>query len=171
MPFAANLLGYMLLSVLVFSDLQCPDCAAFQRTLDEILVPRFDGRVSFEHRDFPLPKHTWARRAAVAAQAFEAQRAGLGSEFRRWILERVLEIDAEGLPGYVAQFAGEYDADSTRTAGAEFEAAVEASYRDGVARGVARTPTVIVGEVPFVEHFSVEALSAAIEAALGEVRA
>ena len=51
----------------IYEDLQCPDCAAFERMLNEKLLPQYGGKVAFIHRDFPLAKHAWARRAAIAA--------------------------------------------------------------------------------------------------------
>ena len=54
--------------VIIYEDLQCPDCADFRRMLDTQLLPRFAAKVAFEHRDFPLAKHAWARKAAIAAR-------------------------------------------------------------------------------------------------------
>ena len=55
--------------VLIYEDLQCPDCAEFRRMMDEKILPRYAERVAFVHRDFPLAKHAWARKAAIAALA------------------------------------------------------------------------------------------------------
>ena len=57
--------------VLIYEDLQCPDCADFRTMLDQQLLPRYAATVRFEHRDFPLAKHAWARKAAIAARFFE----------------------------------------------------------------------------------------------------
>ncbi|NWF85183.1 MAG: thioredoxin domain-containing protein, partial [Bryobacteraceae bacterium] len=46
--------------VVIYEDLQCSDCAAFRKMLDEKLLPRYGSKVAFEHRDFPLAKHSWA---------------------------------------------------------------------------------------------------------------
>ena len=43
---------------------------------------------------------------------------------------------------------------------------VDKDLADGVARGVAKTPTVFVDGAPFVETFTVEAISQAIETAI-----
>jgi len=45
-------------------------------------------------------------------------------------------------------------------------ALVERDFQDGVARGVAKTPTVFIGGKPFIEHFSFEDISQSIEEAL-----
>ena len=56
--------------VLIYEDLQCPDCAAFRKMMDETLLPHYGARVAFVHRDFPLAKHAWARKAAIASRYF-----------------------------------------------------------------------------------------------------
>ena len=45
---------------------------------------------------------------------------------------------------------------------------VEKDFQDGVARGVSKTPTVFVEGVPFVETFSFEQISKAIDEALAK---
>src|SRR5512141_530537 len=69
--------------VLIFEDLQCPDCADFRKMLDEKLLPRYAGRVAFIHRDFPLARHAWARQAALASRYFATIKPELAVEFRR----------------------------------------------------------------------------------------
>jgi protein-disulfide isomerase len=71
---------------IVYEDLQCPDCAAFRRMLDDKLLPAYGGKVAFVHRDFPLAKHAWARRAAIAARFFTDQKPELGLEYRRYTM-------------------------------------------------------------------------------------
>ena len=70
---------------MIYEDLQCPDCAAFRRMMDEKLLPEYAGKVAFVHRDFPLAKHAWARRAAIAARFFRSEERRVGKECRsRW---------------------------------------------------------------------------------------
>src|SRR6266568_4516434 len=71
--------------VIVYEDLQCPDSAVFRIMLDQNL-PRYSSTVRFEHRDFPLSKHAWARQAAIAARHFEETRPGLGLAFRKYAM-------------------------------------------------------------------------------------
>jgi len=35
--------------VLIYEDLQCPDCAEFRRMMDEKILPRYGERVAFIH--------------------------------------------------------------------------------------------------------------------------
>jgi protein-disulfide isomerase len=48
------------------------------------------------------------------------------------------------------------------------EALVEKDYADGVARGIAHTPTALVNGAPFIETFTFEEIGAGIESALKE---
>src|SRR5882762_7808656 len=77
--------------VIVYEDLQCPDCADFRNMLDEKLLPRYSSTVRFEHRDFPLSKHAWARPAAIASRFFEETRPGLGLAYRKYAMAHLRE--------------------------------------------------------------------------------
>ncbi len=156
--------------VLIFEDLQCPDCAAFRRMLDEKLLPKYGGKVAFEHRDFPLAKHAWARKAAIAARSLQETSPELALKFRRDILGNIREAKAAGFEQWLAQWAGANNLDAAKLAAAledpKLAEAVENDFQDGVARGVAKTPTVFVNGVPFIETFTVEEVSKAIDEAL-----
>jgi protein-disulfide isomerase len=156
--------------VLVYEDLQCPDCAAFRKMMDDHLLVRFGAKVAFEHRDFPLPKHDWARKAAVAARFFEQLKAEHGVEFRRETMANLKQIKAAAFDEHVRSFARKKGVDEARAVAALSDAAlhalVDADYQEGIARGVGRTPTVLVNERPFIETFTLAEISAGIEAEL-----
>ena len=156
--------------VLIFEDLQCSDCANFRRMLDEKLLPRFGAKVAFEHRDFPLAKHAWARKAAIAARFFQAASAELAVAFRKYALANLRQITAANFDERLAAFAKQNGVDPAKALAAlddpAFAALVEKDVQDGVARGVAKTPTAFVDGAPFVETFTFEEISKAIEAAL-----
>src|SRR5215472_5356025 len=146
--------------VLIYEDLQCPDCADFRVMLDQKLLPRYAATVRFEHRDFPLAKHAWARKAAIAARFFEETKPGLGLAYRRYSLAHLRQITADSFDDKLAQFAKENGVDPIKAVAslsdARLAALVEADYQEGVARGVAHTPTVLVNGRPFVETFAAE---------------
>ncbi len=159
--------------VLIYEDLQCSDCAAFRRMLDESLLPRFGARVAFEHRDFPLARHDWARPAAMAARHFARQRPQVGIAWRREILSRIRETSAATLPERVRAFARAHGLDAAAAVAAlddvKLAEAVDADYQDGIARGISRTPTVLVEGVAFVEPASPDGIAAALQQALQKV--
>lgn len=159
--------------VVIYEDLQCSDCAVFRKMMDDQLLPKFGAQAAFEHRDFPLTKHAWARAAAIAARHFGAMDPALGVAFRRTTFAKLKEItDPAKLADHVAAFArangkdaGEAVAALTAT-GSVLAAAVDEDYQEGVARGIAKTPTVFVNGEPFVETFTVEAISKSIAQAI-----
>lgn len=156
--------------VLIYEDLQCPDCAAFRRMLDEKILPLYGERVAFVHRDFPLAKHAWARKAAIAARYFSEVKTELGLAYRRHIMATIPETKADNFNDKLSAFARDNGVDPAQALAAlddhRLAALVERDFQDGVARGVAKTPTVFVSGKPFIEHFSFEDISQSIEDAL-----
>ncbi len=160
--------------VVVYEDLQCPDCAAFRRMMDEHLLPKYGARAAFEHRDFPLAKHAWARQAAAAARFFDSVNPALGVRYRRHTMENIRHTTVENFADRLSTFADQHGIDSERArqslADPKIAAAVEADFQEGVARGVAKTPTVFVDGEPFIERFDLEAIAKSIDAALARYK-
>ncbi len=156
-----------LVHVVIYEDFQCLDCAHFRKMMDEKLLPKFKDTVSFEHRDFPLPKHDWARKAAVAARYFQSIRPDLSIRFRRFVFANVLKIDAENFDQWLKKFAKKEAQDPAAALAVlndpTLKQSVEKDYEEAVAKGIAKTPTVLVNGQPFIETFEYEDLAAAIE--------
>ncbi|MBI4037080.1 thioredoxin domain-containing protein [Candidatus Daviesbacteria bacterium] len=55
-----------------FSDFQCPACAAVEPTIRQMLAD-YQGKINFVYRHFPLPQHQNAVKAALAAEAAGVQ--------------------------------------------------------------------------------------------------
>lgn len=156
--------------VLMFEDLQCSDCAAFRLMMDEKLLPRYESKVTFEHRDFPLAKHPWARKAAIASRAFLEIGPKLALDFRREIMANIRETTSANFNERIGAFANSRGVKPIRVLAAlndpKLNALVEKDFQDGVARGVSKTPTVFVNGQPFIEAFSFDEISKAIDGEL-----
>ena len=156
--------------VLIYEDLQCSDCADFRRMMDEKILPRYADKAAFIHRDFPLAKHAWARKAAIAARYFSEITPELGLAYRRQTMATIRDTTPENFNDKLSAFAQKNGADATAAIAAlgdqRLAALVEKDFQDGVARGVSHTPTVFVDGKAFVEHFSFEEISKAIDEAL-----
>lgn len=158
--------------VLIFEDLQCPDCSAFREMLDTKLLPKYGAKVAFEHRDFPLAKHAWARKASVASRYFQ----GLGLEqavkFRQETMKAQREIRTLTFEAWLRGYCEKHGLDAAKALAALADeklcALVEKDFQDGVARGIARTPTALVNGEPFIETFTFEEIAKGIETALKE---
>ncbi len=156
--------------VVIYEDLQCDDCAAFRKVLDDRLLPKYAASVAFEHRDFPLSKHAWARKAAIAARYFGQQSPELDVAFRRFAFSHQSEITINTLDAWLTRFANEKHLNPSKALSAlddkALAQAVEADYQDGVARGIAKTPTALVNGQPFIETISFEEISKTIDSEL-----
>jgi protein-disulfide isomerase len=138
--------------------------------LDEKLLPKYSGTVAFEHRDFPLAKHAWARKAATASRFFQETSPELALKYRRQAMASLGQAAPENFKERLTAFAKANGAEPGKALAAldeeRFQALVEKDFQEGVARGVAHTPTAFVNGVPFVETFTFEEISKAIDAAL-----
>ena len=156
--------------VVIYEDLQCPDCAVFRQMMDQRILPKYGATVAFEHRDFPLPKHKWARRAAMAGRYFESVNPKTAIEWRRYTLGHLPEINPENFSEKLTAWAKQHGADPAKVLAAledkALAALVEEDYQDGIARGIAHTPTVLVNGEPFVETFTYEEIAGSLDKAL-----
>lgn len=153
------------LEVIVYEDLQCGDCAHLRTLLDELMIPSFAGRVLFTHRDFPLPRHDWARQAALLAHYFK--QFGLDSSWRRDTLAHHKTLS---LSEHLYAFASRHDLDPAAALQAMTDPAVEASLESDISsareRGVSRTPTLFIGSFVLIEPQHADEISDLINKSL-----
>jgi protein-disulfide isomerase len=92
-------------AIVVFEDLQCPQCRRVAPILEQASKTY---RIPLVRHDFPLPIHNWSYDAAVLARYFDETSKALGNEFRDYIFSKQLEINPQNLRGYAEKFAGEH---------------------------------------------------------------
>ena len=157
--------------VVIYSDLQCPDCQRLRSILDERILPKYGKRVAFVHRDFPLGKHDWARQGAIAARWVSEQNPQLGLVFRREIMSEQLHITASTLKPWLVEFAvrnklnakGITDALSDK----RLDSMVDQDYQGAIARGVTTAPTMIIGGNKFSDTILYDDVAKALDVELG----
>ncbi|HEX8338374.1 MAG TPA: DsbA family protein [Pyrinomonadaceae bacterium] len=149
-------------TVVEFTDYQCPSCAAAQPTLEK-LIAEYGDRVRFVVRDFPLQMHPDARKAAEAAEA--AREQGKYWDFTAILFRNQSALKPEQLKQY-AQVLGLDRAkfDAALESG-RFADKVERDMLDGQKFGVGSTPTFFVNGRR-ARDITYEVLKAAIEEAL-----
>lgn len=59
-------------SIVEFADYECPYCQQIEPVLEKVLAD-YQGKVSFSFKDFPLPMHAHAQKAAEAAHCAQDQ--------------------------------------------------------------------------------------------------
>jgi protein-disulfide isomerase len=92
--------------VVIFEDLQCPDCA---RAHPELLRVTATEKVPLVIHDFPITRHAWAFPAAVLARWFGAQSPALETEFRSAVFQRQPDITPANLREFGEQFAARHE--------------------------------------------------------------
>jgi protein-disulfide isomerase len=142
-------------AIVVFEDLQCPDCA---RAAPLLAQAARDYKIPLVRHDFPLPKHDWSFDAAVFARFFDTKSEKLGDEFRDHAFLHQEEITRESLRSFAEQFAAERKVALPFAIDPRGELArkVKADYALGQAIGITHTPTIYVvsnkeSGTPFVE--------------------
>ena len=142
-------------AIVVFEDLQCPDCARANPLLEEAARAY---KIPVVRYDFPLPIHNWSFQAAVLARYLDTKSQKLGDEFRDEVFKHQPEITPENLRAFADKFAQAHNAALPFVVDpkGELERKVRADYQLGQATGIQHTPTIYVvsnsttGQ-PFVE--------------------
>jgi protein-disulfide isomerase len=82
-------------TIVVFSDFQCPYCSRFAETFKQ--VSSQEKRVQFVFRNLPLDMHAWAKPAAVAAGCVQMQDKTAFWRVHDYLFEHQREIDLSNL--------------------------------------------------------------------------
>jgi len=131
------------LALVVFEDLQCPNCS---RTAPVVAQAGRTYKIPVVRYDFPLPNHNWSLQAAVIAHYFDSHSKALGNSYRDYIFEHQIEILPTTLRSFSEKFAAEHKVplpfavDPT----GKFAAEVNAEKEIGIKLGLTHTPTIYV---------------------------
>lgn len=93
------------LALVVFEDLQCPQCG---RTAPLLVQASRTYKIPLVQHDFPLPMHNWSFDAAVLARYFDTHSKEIGNAFRDSVFEHQLEINPQNLRGFADKFASDH---------------------------------------------------------------
>jgi protein-disulfide isomerase len=134
-------------TIVEFSDFECPYCRRGYAALDEIL-DSYDGDVRLVYRHLPLPMHANAQMAAEASLAAHAQ--GKFWPFHDLLFNNQRSLSPDAIRGFAEELGLDMDA---------FSAALEAhTYADQVADdvrtarelGLGGTPSFMINGRPLV---------------------
>src|SRR5215217_395330 len=148
-------------TVVEFTDFQCPACAAMHPVVEEVLKS-YGNKVRFVIRDFPLTQHENARKAAEAANAANAQ--GKFFEYIALLFKNQKALDVPSLKKYASEIGldrARFDAALDR---GMYAAEVNKDVEDGEMYGIGSTPTIFINGVQ-LRTLSVEGLREAIDRA------
>ena len=134
-------------TIIEFTDLQCPYCARFAtQTFPQLRRNYIDtGRVRFASQDLPLPRHAFAVPAAVAARCAGEQ--GRFWEFREALFSAQATLRDEPYSDLARKFGLDLD----KFAACRSDERQTAKVLEGIdlarANGITSTPTFLIGRV------------------------
>lgn len=131
-------------TIVEFSDFQCPFCQKVNATLYQILA-KYEGSVRLSFRDFPLQQHPQAIIAAEAARCATEQ--GKFWEYHDALFANPVNLDKQGLIERARSLKLDIDSFDTCLNSGKYKAQIEQDIRDGMKAGVAGTPAFFVNGV------------------------
>ena len=149
-------------TIVEFTDFQCPTCAAMQPLLEDVLKS-YGSKVRLVVRDFPLPRHANALKAAEAANAANAQ--GKFVEYSALLFKHQDALDVASLKKYASEIGlnrARFDAELD---GGKYLAEIKHDRDDAEIYGIDSTPAIFVNGRALRE-MNVEALRALIDRGL-----
>src|SRR5947209_2523525 len=154
-------------ALVVFEDLECPDCARAAPLVEEAAKTY---KIPVVRHDFPLQMHPWAYDAAILARYFDTHSKKIGNEFRDTVFQHQLEINKDNLHAFAEKFAAErkFDLPFVVDPQGKLAAGVTADRNLGTRIGLEHTPTIYVVSnkvqgKPFVEVVNRSQLFAMID--------
>jgi protein-disulfide isomerase len=127
-------------TIIEFSDYECPFCKRASSTVAEVLR-HYGDKVRFVHRDFPLNFHQHARLAAEAAACAHAQGKFWEYHDRLWKAEDLSESGLKSLAKETGLDATKFDECLQKK---PHTAAIDRDIEDGTAAGVNGTPAFFI---------------------------
>lgn len=134
------------ITLVEFSDYQCPFCGRSQPTVAKVLSS-YPGKIRHVFMDFPLTQlHPLALQAAVASRCAEEQ--GKYPEYHARLFAEQRSLSAQNFKKWAAELGLDGAAFETCLGSGKFDATIERSLDAGRSVGVSGTPAFFVNGVP-----------------------
>ncbi len=136
-------------TLVVFSDFQCPVCKEEAVVLRANLLKSFPDKVKLYFKDFPLDSiHNWARTAAIAGRCVYKQSPEKFWDYYDWAYENQQNIGADNFSSKFQAFASDKGLDGMQLGrcieNRTTEADINKEVEEGRALQVAATPTIFM---------------------------
>lgn len=136
-------------TMIVFSDFQCPICKEEAQVLRQQVAKSFPDKVRVYFKDFPLDAiHNWAHTAAIAGRCVYKQKPDLFWDYFDWTYDNQQAIGADNFSSKVQAFASEKGLDGMQLGrcidNKTTEADVTRELEEGRALRVEATPTIFL---------------------------
>ena len=152
-------------TIIEFSDFECPFCKRGYDTMKEIIVEYVDtGKAKLVFMDFPLSFHQNAKPAAIAAACAEEQ--GMFWEFHDLLFENQDSLNRDTYLAHAETLNLDVESFTTCIDEERYSEDVDADMAMGQSAGVTGTPAFIINGELFSGALPYETLAEAIESNL-----
>lgn len=152
-------------TIVEFTDFECPSCARMQPVLEEI-VNEYRDKVRLVVKDYPLAQHARAAKAAEAAEA--AREQGKYWEYIAILFQNQSALGVDSLKEYASRLGLDRKRFDESLDSGRYAERVQQDIKDGYRLGLNATPTIFING-RLVRERTRESSKMAIEAALKEL--
>jgi len=158
-------------TIVEYSDLQCPMCSRMHDFLENDVVKKYAGKVQVVFKEFPLPSiHDWTLIGSLANQCVYQLNPPAYVPFRSMVYKNQASINAMNVRDLMISYGEQLGVDRLRLAACIDSKAslpqVEVNFREGQAVGVQSTPTTFINGRMIVGMPTVDAFYKTIDEAL-----
>ena len=140
------ILGKGSITIVEYSDYQCPHCAAAVKPLEELVEKTREGHVKLCPKYFPFTSHPRARVAAACAEY--ARSKGKFREMNALLFENQEMLEDGDLKKYAQKLGLDGEDMLKQVYAGKFDERIEKNRREGLASGVESTPTLFIDGRP-----------------------
>ncbi len=148
------------ITIVEFSDFQCPFCTRAEDTINEVLA-KYGDRVRLVFRDFPLSIHPFAEGAAIAGDC--AREQGKYWEMNRAMYANQAKLSTTDLASTAGSIGLDVERFKACMASPESHAEVAKDMAEGQALGISGTPTFFINGVMIVGARELEVFTRTID--------
>jgi protein-disulfide isomerase len=137
-------------TIVVFSDFECPLCKEEALSLRTNIVKDFPDKARVYFMDFPLSSiHPWASDAAIAGRCVSMMNPAAFWDYHDWVYEHQADITAANFTPKMEEWAKSNNLDQVQLGNClqnrqTAEKAIDAEIAEGKALGIDKTPTLYV---------------------------
>jgi protein-disulfide isomerase len=139
---ACPVVGTGPVTLVEFSDYQCPHCAQALQPLEDLVEKSRKGKARLCSKYFPFSSHPRARVAAACAEY--ARGKGKFWELNALLFAHQEQLEDEDLKRYAKEVGLDGDEMLKQVYSGKFDEPVEKNRREGLAAGVEATPSVFI---------------------------
>jgi protein-disulfide isomerase len=154
------------ITIVEFSDYQCPFCIQAEKTVEDVLAA-YPGKIRLVYRDFPLPMHPLAPKAAEASHCADSQGKYWEMHDKMFGAQGKLEVD--NLKKYAREVGLDGDKFDKCLDSGDMAKVVDEHHKAGEKLGVSGTPAFFVNGRFLNGAQPIDEFKSLIDAELGPV--